>query len=412
MKKITTSLIALLLTFGVFAQNYEMMLKSRNERISNEKDEVLHPSEYSVDETVFVNDSTIYYNFTSETDSTPYSRYDNDFDALGNRITSIYSKWDKNENKWVGDDKDVYVWDGEEYITYIYATYDANLGDFLNDYKKVYTNNAAGLAELAVYYEWDVSNSEWKSTPYQKKEYIYDGNNNLVEETYYSAIGVDTWEYYKQYINSFDAEGNQTYTEYVKHNGTDWYNYKEYSWEFDATGMITYIYNKYDSDLMSYYNYKKEEYENNANGVRTKRTYFRYSSSSAAYNEDVKIEYTIDENGNNKVSNYFDYVSDVWEFYRRGHYFFEEKEITGLNNISGESHFQVYPNPADKFIQVKSDFAAETLVTIYALTGQKVASETINGLNNNVKIDHIPSGMYIVNLKCGNESFSQKLIVE
>ncbi|TDW47988.1 putative secreted protein (Por secretion system target) [Flavobacterium sp. 270] len=81
-----------------------------------------------------------------------------------------------------------------------------------------------------------------------------------------------------------------------------------------------------------------------------------------------------------------------------------EQQVTGL---------AIYPNPASDYIQlsVSGEFANKE-VTIYDLSGNLVLRSRINTTANEsiVDINQLPKGIYILNFKSDQKSFTQKLI--
>lgn len=67
--------------------------------------------------------------------------------------------------------------------------------------------------------------------------------------------------------------------------------------------------------------------------------------------------------------------------------------------------FSIYPNPADNFLKVKSDKQIEKVV-IRTIQGEIV----LETKSNNLKIDFLPSGVYIVEVYSDKNFFTSKLV--
>lgn len=77
--------------------------------------------------------------------------------------------------------------------------------------------------------------------------------------------------------------------------------------------------------------------------------------------------------------------------------------------VVNEAAWQVYPNPANKFVQVQFSGAQlpEATFTLYNLSGQQVLQTRVNALQQQVSIGHLSPGMYMYAI--GNQT--GKLVV-
>jgi hypothetical protein len=79
--------------------------------------------------------------------------------------------------------------------------------------------------------------------------------------------------------------------------------------------------------------------------------------------------------------------------------------------------FNLYPNPTngDSYIAFKNKLEGQTLIEIYSITGQLVYSNLKNNIFEKSIIElptyNLSNGMYIVNVKNENNSFSKKLMI-
>jgi len=112
----------------------------------------------------------------------------------------------------------------------------------------------------------------------------------------------------------------------------------------------------------------------------------------------------------------------IWKLYFTGfsgsgtgtYSFIKTKMITtGISSIS-ERNLSVYPNPASQEINVIHDFSGATRITIYNISGQPVfetQSIESTGLNKNtLNINMLPTGMYSLNIRSGNEVKTVKFL--
>ncbi|TXK52821.1 T9SS type A sorting domain-containing protein [Pontibacter qinzhouensis] len=74
----------------------------------------------------------------------------------------------------------------------------------------------------------------------------------------------------------------------------------------------------------------------------------------------------------------------------------------------------LYPNPTKDMLHISlhATTAKEAAVSIYNLTGQKVAKTAIIHSEGTINLSHLPSGIYVVNVKDNNSSSMTKKIVK
>lgn len=121
--------------------------------------------------------------------------------------------------------------------------------------------------------------------------------------------------------------------------------------------------------------------------------------------------WTIENLGN--TTNYFWSVSAVDTS------FVESTEATSetlsINNFETNT-FSIFPNPSnDGIINLK--FSDDTLyseknqINVYSTTGQKVYSTSISTNTSQINLSELNSGIYIIEITSGNNSFTEKLVL-
>ena len=121
--------------------------------------------------------------------------------------------------------------------------------------------------------------------------------------------------------------------------------------------------------------------------------------------------WTIENLGN--TTNYFWSVSAVDTS------FVESTEATSetlsINNFETNT-FSIFPNPSnDGIIDLK--FSDDTLyseknqINVYSTTGQKVYSTSISTNTSQINLSELNSGIYIIEITSGNNSFTEKLVL-
>jgi hypothetical protein len=82
--------------------------------------------------------------------------------------------------------------------------------------------------------------------------------------------------------------------------------------------------------------------------------------------------------------------------------------------IKTQATYQIYPNPAQDFIIIKTDHNFKNgKISVYDLNGKMVMSENIEAYENKIDMNSLLSGFYIVKIASLNgESFFEKIIKE
>ena len=82
-----------------------------------------------------------------------------------------------------------------------------------------------------------------------------------------------------------------------------------------------------------------------------------------------------------------------------------------IENTLNKSEIYIYPNPVNKNSQlnIKSSCTGECIIS--DLSGKKIATTKIYNGNNQVSIQELESGIYIIECKANGKSKTEKLIV-
>ena len=81
-------------------------------------------------------------------------------------------------------------------------------------------------------------------------------------------------------------------------------------------------------------------------------------------------------------------------------------KVVETENIS----IEIFPNPIDDFIKVKCQ--KEGIYRICTLSGKEVASGIIINSNNIIYINNLSHGIYLLQIKIGNQIIHKKIIIQ
>jgi len=87
-----------------------------------------------------------------------------------------------------------------------------------------------------------------------------------------------------------------------------------------------------------------------------------------------------------------------------------------VNDISSNSGFSVYPNPATDFVNLQFNQDGKYAVKIYDITGKEVLVKAPEFLSSDsdisLPVSSLSQGMYIISIEGDTQSFSKKLIIK
>ena len=85
---------------------------------------------------------------------------------------------------------------------------------------------------------------------------------------------------------------------------------------------------------------------------------------------------------------------------------------TGLENEDSFATLQVYPNPAADKITITQTEAAHFSVALFNILGKEVLSQTVEASELTIATDHLPTGLYVLKVKIGTKSYTEKVFHE
>ena len=84
---------------------------------------------------------------------------------------------------------------------------------------------------------------------------------------------------------------------------------------------------------------------------------------------------------------------------------------TGVNEVIDAST-DIYPNPANNFLNIVSNSIGINTISIYNLHGQEVLNNKVNGNQIRLNISELSNGVYIMDIRSNDASVKRKLIIE
>jgi hypothetical protein len=87
---------------------------------------------------------------------------------------------------------------------------------------------------------------------------------------------------------------------------------------------------------------------------------------------------------------------------------------TGIDDVEIVSNYLVYPNPSNGSISIDFElFSENNKAIIFQLDGKKIKSYDLDAsISNNIILDKIPSGNYILKIIENNSVSEQKIVIK
>jgi len=177
--------------------------------------------------------------------------------------------------------------------------------------------------------------------------------------------------------------------------------------------------------------YKLEiQYDNSGNDIQD--VYSEWNQDSGQWEYDYKMEYTFDydylfeeilvpislatySDINNKIltASFITWNTNLgqWMTGDRSSYYYSDINDTGIDD-NLPTPFEVYPNPTQNYIMIKSARPFESArIELFDVTGKKVMSEILSGNRQQVPVGALNSGLYYYRILQGQKIESGKLMI-
>ncbi|WP_136480879.1 T9SS type A sorting domain-containing protein [Cognatitamlana onchidii] len=295
------------------------------------------------------------------------------YDANNNITLAIQQFWDSSSMEWLNGSK----------VTYVYYNGSSNLKEETRETYNFLTMSYQNSSRI---------------------KYEYDGSNLTVQIDQRWDIGMSKW------VNEDKLE--LSYSSGLASQGvfSEW-NESSEMWELDERIQRSYNMNDlpeedfgetwngsgWDTSERSLYSYMGT--------LQTEQLTQTWNGSSWENSDRASSEY---DNGNRSVFTYenWDSGTDKWlpEYKEEATY-----SMIGLSiSTFEEDSFKVFPNPVSTVLNIKSAGTINT-IELYNLLGKKVlSSNKVNQLN----VEGLKSGLYILRVDIENNKFSRKLVIK
>lgn len=143
-------------------------------------------------------------------------------------------------------------------------------------------------------------------------------------------------------------------------------------------------------------------------GLVEKSYQFKFTINSWAEQEDFSSitvgteNIAVDPSGTNRYVQLSETtsLSTVWN---------NQVQTLGLNDKFFEDNFEMYPNPANNFINFNSPILIKS-ITIFDLLGRNIVSNNVESMSGTINLN-LESGFYIVQVISENNTINRKMVV-
>ena len=89
---------------------------------------------------------------------------------------------------------------------------------------------------------------------------------------------------------------------------------------------------------------------------------------------------------------------------------YNQAQTLGSESITFDSNFEMYPNPANDYLNFNSTVRVNT-IQIFDLSGREIVSKNVEGTSGNIQLN-INGGVYVVQINSEDNVFFRKLLVK
>jgi len=326
--------------------------------------------------------------------------------------------WDETANAYKNSTRYEYAYDDqgrvieEKLLMWIGTEWIAN-----HSVKSTYDGNSKRLkTEIASSHDPMPPHNEF---PYQKIEYTYNGENNILNEDSYSYVSSDqSWDpsgktryvYSGSRLDSVLIENSYTAGDgsknfFLSNEWTLTYNAENelteqvlraaggalipikensrYTHTYANGDLKTTLRESWNSSDNVWQNLSRYEYTFNNGGYITKYIEDEWSTDNSVWTAKENNSHYYQENTNG--------YTDVYEIEAPDND--PSSSINELDNVS----IDIFPNPAQNELSVRYDATEDATFTIVSVEGQLAKTgELRQGVDNKISLSNIPSGHYIL----------------
>lgn len=312
------------------------------------------------------------------------NKYTFTYEANGNWIEDIEYNWNNITKQWDYAYRYVYTYNNnllEETLTYVW---DEITKSWIYSARNIDTFNSHKLIISSTSFNWNDVSKDWEFE--SKSEYVYDSFNLEIrfELSIWDKLSMK-WIFDYKIEYRYDKLGNVTLTNDYEYNidSLNWINKYEQYTNFDSNSQRI--------------EYKLSNWNNISNNWEVTINN-KYKNTYDANNNLVKI---ITSSFDNSTLSYLE--SNIDDF------FYSLHDIILKNNSTPSNELKVYPNPTKDLIIIEN-LSIPTQINLTDLTGKLVLKQEIKSEKTTINIGHFSQGIYLLQFKSSDNSYSIKVV--
>lgn len=351
------------------------------------------------------------------------------YDASGNMTLEAYYHWDTTANTWIPDIKNDYTYNADSRMISDKGSIGSQ-DQWVSSYNTEYVYDQQGNKTTDLVY-WLNSTENFRNC--YKSEYIYNEFNAVSSCLNGYSFEPGSWTNQSKTDYMYDNHRNDT-TEIE----SAW-DYSNLSWKlisktsnvlsYDQNGKIS---SKTSTNSRVEYTTGllvisiKTEYLFDSNGNILTRVNYNWDATTNSLKNNMKDEFQYDYaysvsdilSGNvfddfenkDKIDKYklsFGFGSD-WSVYGDMNFFYSSQEINTSTKNPMTGKVNLFPNPAGSSFQING-IEGSYSVTLTDLNGKALFTKHVTG-NENIDVNTLPIGMYIVRMITNNGTIERKIV--
>ena len=235
------------------------------------------------------------------------------------------------------------------------------------------------IGDINTFYQWHLEDpvDDWERGRNERVEEIQGNSNPYIE---HPELAAKAWGFGGSSGNEDSSITNIKRTPENPHSGDNVYidiyasNVKSITFEYSSS-----------TD-----NYTK----NNSSDIENKGSFYRAMIPKMASGTTVKYKVTATDNASKKST-------EVGEYVIGG-----TTDVISINKIN----LLVFPNPASEYIRFTNPISSNATITISNINGQIVKSTVVTENTNSISVINLPSGIYVINIKEGNNLYTSRFV--
>lgn len=319
-------------------------------------------------------DSAYHYNFFSEFDSIPASKFSytyNEHDKVA--VVTVYT-WSNVSMTWAHDLRLVVEYNNQN-IMISTTFYTWNAGLWAVDCKHEYQYDEQGNLSFETCYSWNSGNSVWVNSHKYESQYNDQGKLLLLKSF--------TWDS----ISNMWVISSKSELEY----DTNW-------------NMISMVDSSWDNEFNVWVKSYKvvREYDNQNSLIY--ETFYIWSNSWICLFM-YKYEYGYDTQGNVALRTILarNNINDAWLLKGKNFNYYSDNSLFVENNE--ESPIAVYPNPTKDILYF--DGLENAIVKVFDFSGKCLLS---NSTNSTINVSNLPNGIYLLTITSKNVITTKRFV--